>query len=97
MSEHTPTPWYKDPDLPQAVTDDHNPRVIATCQQSIDAAFIVRACNAHDALVEACKKVLRDHRAQLPSEAADLYCGGCECPQCQMIRAAIAKAEEVTA
>lgn len=27
------------------------------------------------------------HRAQLPSEARDLYGGGCGCPQCEEVRA----------
>lgn len=39
------------------------------------------------------RRVMADHRAQLPSEARDLYGGGCGCPQCEQARAAIAKAE----
>lgn len=29
--------------------------------------------------------MLARHRASLPSEAADLYGGGCGCPQCQIV------------
>lgn len=39
------------------------------------------------------KRVMADHRAKLPSEARDLYGGGCGCPQCEQAAAAIQKAE----
>jgi len=74
MTQHTRIPWHKDPDLPQVVTDDHNPRVIATCQRSVDAQFVVRACNAHDALVAACEAAKCDLTAaidRLPKRFTD--------------------------
>lgn len=37
-------------------------------------------------LVEFAERVMRDHRAQLPSETRDLYGGGCGCPQCEQAR-----------
>ena len=33
------------------------------------------------------RSLLASHRAQLPSEAADLYGGGCGCPQCAEVLA----------
>lgn len=43
-------------------------------------------------LLALARRVMADHRAQLPSESRDLYGGGCGCPQCEQARAAIAKA-----
>jgi hypothetical protein len=53
---HTPTPWdyYENDGEPAIVTNDGTWRgTVAKVELSEDAAFIVRACNAHDALVEA--------------------------------------------
>lgn len=44
-------------------------------------------------LLALARQVMADHRAQLPSEARDLYGGGCGCPQCELARAAVARAE----
>lgn len=48
-----------------------------------DAEFYVAAANCHDDFVKFAEQVMRDHRAQLPSETKDLYGGGCGCPQCE--------------
>lgn len=49
---HTPTPYrINDNDKRQVITGDRT-GVIATCQSRENAAFIVKACNSHDALVE---------------------------------------------
>lgn len=40
-------------------------------------------------LEEFARRVMRDHQAQLPSEARDLYGGGCGCPQCEAARDAL--------
>jgi hypothetical protein len=63
-AKHTPTPWQ----IRQ--TRGHNPRhieragapegmgkAIAACSEEHDAAFIVRACNSHDDLVDLVKKL----------------------------------------
>ncbi len=54
---HTPTPYrINDNDKRQVITGNRT-GVIATCQSRENAAFIVRACNNHAALVEALKLV----------------------------------------
>ena len=67
MTEHTPTPWHTHENLihtqyRQGNTAGHYAVAETTGHASVDAAtlianaaFIVRACNAHDELVEACK------------------------------------------
>ena len=69
MSKHTPTPWLADL-LPAVITDarrfiiattacaDLSEAVESASQQRANCAFIVRACNAHEDLLEACKAVL---------------------------------------
>lgn len=64
MSDHTPTPWVlctKD-----CISDEARMTTIASCsgssrislgEQEANAGFIVRAANAHDALVEVAKMV----------------------------------------
>lgn len=39
-------------------------------------------------------RIMRDHRAQLPSETRDLYGGGCGCPQCDEARQLLAAAKK---
>jgi hypothetical protein len=68
MSKHTATPWRTECWLNHApraiVVDDASiiggKRVVATCGRDEDAAFIVRACNAHRALVAAAHKALAE-------------------------------------
>jgi hypothetical protein len=43
-------------------------------------------------LIAFAQQVIREHRAQLPSETRDLYGGGCGCSQCEAAHAALAKA-----
>lgn len=68
-AQHTPTPWVHDPVLPAHVySDDATGSIVATCtgfsfaprpeaEKRANAAFIVRACNAHDELVAALRMV----------------------------------------
>ena len=113
MTEHTATPWvfkvsaskrlafvetenreYQNFSRIVEISKQHNPNFEG------DAAFIVRACNAHDDLLAACKAALQY------IEDNDLDTCGCEpadysvgilgsglCSVCQL-RAAIAAAEE---
>jgi hypothetical protein len=69
MTEHTPTPWYADPDLRDGMEwnihivqhDDPNMRVCFMTSDGpseANAAFIVKAVNAHGELVAAARKAL---------------------------------------
>ena len=58
-----------------------------------NADLICKAVNSHEFMLAFAKRVMADHRAQLPSETRDLYGGGCGCPQCEQARIALAKAE----
>ena len=53
---HTKTPWYKsgDSQLYSKITQ----KTVAMVINHDDLAFIVRACNAHDELLEAAKEYL---------------------------------------
>ena len=56
---HTPTPWRIDPEIGNYVITD-NGKGIAACPAPLsddNAAFIVRACNSHAALVAALEQV----------------------------------------
>ena len=63
---HTPTPWVIGPNNLDIRDGKHEDNIVSlkyqdhvSCeQQEANAAFIVRACNSHDALVEACKEML---------------------------------------
>ena len=65
MSEvkHTPTPWRQHyPLKPGVIVDAHDKRVAEVFGRDIwapNAAFIVRACNAHDALVRELSHLVR--------------------------------------
>jgi len=71
MAEHTPTPWHTEPgDIPgtlsirgpngQAIASFGNQRRwLSTTEVVANAEFIVRACNAHDDLLAACKAAHR--------------------------------------
>lgn len=74
MTAHTPTPWVRDPRSGRTTmvySDDATGSAIADCAPSMvhrsqaeceaNAAFIVRACNAHDELVEALSALLSLH------------------------------------
>lgn len=54
--QHTPTPWDTKPtagDHQQIIWDDSGKTIALVYTDASDAAFIVRACNAHDELVAA--------------------------------------------
>lgn len=61
---HTPTPYTIELDTNPITIVDGNGEVVAYCGHSDipanqrNAAFIVRACNAHDALVKAARNLL---------------------------------------
>jgi len=56
MSEHTVTPWIIDGH--QIVYDDMEVCRVSGDAWEANAAFIVRACNSHDELLEACKQLV---------------------------------------
>lgn len=62
MAEHTPTPWFTNRKFevgPRPRTDDQSDGMLHPVADVFgdnakeDAAFIVKACNSHDALVKA--------------------------------------------
>lgn len=53
MSKHTPLPWQADGEVVYTTVGEDE--TVADCWEASDAEFIVRACNAHDDLLEACK------------------------------------------
>ena len=62
MTTQTPTPWYANGNrIYRDAGDGIRGDKVAECPSSWnavgDAAFIVRACNAHEGLVEAAEKV----------------------------------------
>ena len=69
MAEHTETPWFADPDLRAGmewnihIVEHNNPNnricfMTSSGPSAPNAAFIVKACNAHDALVKALEEAL---------------------------------------
>jgi len=56
---HTPTPWKSSGPHILARIDQTSDVVLAKTFSNGTAAFIVRACNAHDALVEAASEYLK--------------------------------------
>jgi hypothetical protein len=76
--KHTPTPWYVSLEDGMPILGANGARICDTdvcdaeselealvleTQQSIDAAFIVRACNAHEELLAAAKDALQRLKA----------------------------------
>lgn len=64
IEKHTPTPWHPDPDGYEEYIWGPEDQMIAQLRghgaglpQRTNAEFIVRAANAHDALLAACKQV----------------------------------------
>lgn len=104
--KHTPTPWHinhdrnEQPNIYGPTNDDWVAVCPHQCVQQLqvianaNAEFIVRACNAHDELLEALKSA--------SAAACDAYCerevdehGYAEvahAPDCDRVRAVIAKA-----
>ncbi len=59
--KHTPTPWRQTKGEFEIVAEiKGEKKLIAVCSEKANAAFIVRACNAHDELVHAAQLAL-DH------------------------------------
>lgn len=74
-TQHTPTPWHDEIGAPGSSSGltvrDENGNIIARVGSIDDAAFIVRACNAHDELVAALRGLLdatKDIRGIDPEE-----------------------------
>ena len=82
MSKHTPTRWYKSGEAifqvgtGAPITDELRPG---------DAAFIVRAVNAHDELMEVARIIIDSLSLYAPSAPSDLL---------EKARAALATARE---
>lgn len=69
--EHTPTPWSVSGNM---IWDANNYHV-ASCNVNNDAAFIVRACNAHDELVAACEEAIKAIELRISMQGAAGYLG----------------------
>lgn len=61
IEQHTATPWQQDEDW--IVSGDGNPVAAAHMNAEANAAFIVRACNAHDDLVRALRHAVEAFEA----------------------------------
>jgi hypothetical protein len=77
MSEHTPLPWCAKEGMIYAENGDG--KTIATLNSpavDADAEYIVRACNCHEELVEACKglfEAMRESGKNLPIHLAPAW------------------------
>lgn len=62
QAAHTPTPYERRGQM--VYTEDNGnvgtSRLIAECHKVEDAAFIVRACNSYDALIDLLKNILSE-------------------------------------
>lgn len=92
---HTPGPWrckviygdvHKHAVLGEPHADGGDRAPICRCADAANAELIVRAVNAHDALLEACKAALPHLSCKVGRHIVN------ECPRC-IIEAAIALAE----
>lgn len=81
MSKHTELPLRTYPAYLDEIIVDKYGHLIANCSNQANAAFIVRACNCHDELVEALKHIKSEYGYCLPEKTM------------QKINKAIAKAE----
>ena len=81
MKEHTKTPWeidFANPEMvyTEYVDSDGASTYICDCDSDIlpqkeyeaNAAFIVRACNCHDSLINACEALIKYHLDWLESD-----------------------------
>jgi len=84
MNEHAPPPYKMREDLGSGVAitayGDDAPQVVAEIDpykkeplriSMANAAFIVRACNSHNALMEACQAALDLYSDQYPQRVSD--------------------------
>ena len=77
--QHSPTPWHQDSSpwiIKQKEEDDE---VVATCHgvgsiPNANAAFIVRAVNSHDALVEAVNLLFTEVKAMNEKKIGPYSC-----------------------
>lgn len=75
--QHTPTPWLK-AEL-GVVRNEVDNYLVARCigdtdqEADANAAFIVRAVNSHEAMLEALKLVVRDLKKYGKYEASSVY------------------------
>ena len=67
--KHTPTPWKQGVNYPERIIGEHE--IVAFVnhpeldgkpndREQANAEFIVRACNSHDELLEACKALVQN-------------------------------------
>lgn len=98
--QHTPTPWTQG-DLGQRQNDcfvyDHAGQVLADCawrakEAETNAAFIVRACNAHEDAVAMAKSFVEWHNQLLSVRAPKDLLPGLEARRAE-VDAFLAKAE----
>ena len=88
MSQHTPTPWNVVTHNGVSLIDGDADRIGVNVEAPANAAFIVRACNSHDALVKALEAVeawAATHGKPLDFDAACMV---------QHVRAALKLAKE---
>ena len=98
-TKHTPTPWRRVENIVCGPSDGYTDN-IAACAHRIDAdqitnaAFIARACNAHDDLVAALVRLLRATEADVEQcpEMDVLTAFETNSQAIQQARAALAKA-----
>ncbi len=97
---HTPTPWHTKNNETE-IADSRGWRIAYVSfeaprtadERDANAAFIVRACNSHEQLLEACKALLICLRSAECSSTCPIDCTVGDRPG-DKARAAIAKAEE---
>jgi len=96
--KHTPGPWNyssgmvwagrgEEIAIARAARDDE---ATSPCERDANAKYIVRACNAHDDLMEA----LRDLLHQIGHAPEEWFSDECEGFDCDKARAAIDKATQ---
>ena len=91
MNKHTELPWIDGLDF---VESPSARLLVCECYERYDAAFIVRAVNSHDELVDSCRKLLEiiesDDCKFTPNQAVRDYV----CKQLERAKAALALAEK---
>lgn len=98
IAKHTPTPWVADtePNQPEVLTESCKLIAVAYgtgtkhAEDAANAAFIVRACNVHDELVE----LLENAAAAMTGVIAGVYGDSALVNSRDDIEAALAKAKE---
>ena len=94
--KHTPLPWYKTASSPDGYIYGADNKCIVEFgpetaghmdeERWANAEFVVRACNAHEDLLEACSMMLRLMEGENLDEAFD--------GEAEILRTAIAKATQ---